>query len=34
MLKYGRPVPKYDPRIHRATQGPTIAGLFGDQWIL
>ena len=34
LLKYGRPVAKCDPRIHRATQGPTTDGPFGDQWIL
>ena len=34
LLKYGRPVAKYDPWIHRATQGPAIDGPFGDQWIL
>ena len=34
LLKYGRPVAKWDPSIHRATQGPTIDGPFGDQWIL
>ena len=34
LLKYGRPVAKYDPSFHRATQGPTIDGPFGDQWII
>ena len=34
LLKYGRPVAKCDPWIHRASQGPTIDGLFGDQRIL
>ena len=34
LLKYGRQVTKCDPWIHRASQGPTIDGLFGDQWIL
>ena len=34
LLKYGRPVAKCDPWVHRATQGPTIDGPFGDQWIL
>ena len=34
LLKYGRPVAKCDPWIHRATQGPTIDGPFGDQWFL
>ena len=34
LLKYGRPVAKCDPWIHRATQGLTIDGPFGNQWIL
>ena len=34
LLKYGRPVTKCDPWIHRATQGPTTDGPFGDQLIL
>ena len=34
LLKHGRPVAKSDPWIPRATQGPTIDGPFGDQWIL
>ena len=34
LLKYGRQVAKCDPWIHRATQGPTTDGPFGDQWIL
>ena len=34
LLKYGHPVAKCDPWIHRATQGPTMDGPFGDQWIL
>ena len=34
LLKYGRPVAKCYPWIHRAIQGPTIDCLFGDQWIL
>ena len=34
LLKYGRPVAKYDPSFHRATQGPTIDGPFGYQWII
>ena len=34
LLKYGRPVAKCDPWIQRATQGPTVDGPFGDQWIL
>ena len=33
-MEYGRPVAKCDPWFHRATQGPTIDGPFGDQWIL
>ena len=33
LLKYGHPVAKCDPWVHRATQGPTIDGPFGDQWI-
>ena len=34
LLKYGRPVAKRDPWIHRATQGPTIDRPFGDKWML
>ena len=34
LLKYGRPVAKYDPWIQRATQGPTMDGPLGDQSIL
>ena len=34
LLKYGRPVAKCDPWIQRATQGPTMDGPFGDQWLL
>ena len=34
LLKYGRPVAKCDPWIQRETQGPTMDGPFGDQWIL
>ena len=34
LLKYGRPVAKWDPWIHRANKGPTIDGPFGDRWIL
>ena len=34
LLKYGRPVAKCNPWIDRATQGPTIDGPFGNQWIL
>ena len=33
-MKYGRPVAKCDPWIQWATQGPTMDGPFGDQWIL
>ena len=33
-LKYGRSVAKCDPWIQRATQGPTMDGPFGDQWII
>ena len=34
LLKCGRPVANCDPWIQRVTQGPTIDGPFGDQWIL
>ena len=33
LLKYGHPVAKCYPWIQRATQGPTMDGPFGDQWI-
>ena len=34
LLKYGRPVAKCDQWIQGATQGPTMDGPFGDQWII
>ena len=34
LLKYGRPVANCDPWIQQATQGPTMDGPFGEQWIL
>ena len=34
LLKYGRPVAKCDPWIQRATEGPTMDGPLGDQWII
>ena len=34
LLKYGRWVAKCDPWIYQATQGSTIDGPFGYQWIL
>ena len=31
-MKYGRPIAKCEPCIHRATEGPTMDGPFGDQY--